>query len=140
MSGSEYPERVAQCKEAVSAIKDKYPHVIALRDVTLVMLDEISDKISPIVKNRAGHSISEDTRTLSTVEAIARGDYKTVGENMLNSHISLRDQYEVSCKELDILVELAMEVPGVYGSRMTGSLRIVMLIYSTYHLGNCFKN
>ncbi|CAE7809754.1 GALK1 [Symbiodinium microadriaticum] len=69
---------------------------------------------------RALHVITEDTRTLAAVEALERGDFRALGELMSTSHESLRDCYEVSCKELDFLVELALEVPGVLGSRMTG--------------------
>lgn len=120
LSGSEYPERVAQCKLAVAAIQKKYPTVKALRDVTPAMLSEVASLLDPVVIRRAGHSISEDQRTLTAIEAISVGDYPLLGKKMTESHISLRDNYEVSCEELDVLVNLALEYPGVFGSRMTG--------------------
>ena len=120
LSGSEYPERVQQCKEAVKMIQTKYPSVTALRDVTVEMLDEFREQLGELVYKRASHSVTEDARTLATVKAIADGDYESVGKYMYGSHCSLRDNYEVSCPEVDVLVELAMAFPGVYGSRMTG--------------------
>ena len=72
------------------------------------------------VRQRASHGISEDQRTLQAKEALKAKDYAQVGHLMVQSHQSLRDQYEVSCKELDALVDIAMGVEGVYGSRMTG--------------------
>jgi len=69
---------------------------------------------------RASHGISEDLRTTEAKEALKAQDYVRVGELMHQSHVSLRDRYEVSCPELDALVEIAMGVDGVYGSRMTG--------------------
>lgn len=138
LGASAYPERVAQCKEAVRVISKKYPEVTALRDVTLEMLCEFTDEFSPVVFKRALHVVSEDRRTLATVskpsilfnfllltilfqvDALSKKDFISVGAHMTASHESLRDNYEVSCKELDILVELAIKHPGVYGSRMTG--------------------
>jgi galactokinase len=120
LSGSEYPDRVRQCKEAVAAIQVKYPKVKSLRDCTMMMLDScVADKTS-VVYRRARHAITEDVRTLGAVEALAAGDFNLVGKFMNESHNSLRDDYEVSCTELDVLVNMAREVPGVYGSRMTG--------------------
>lgn len=120
LSGSEYPDRVKQCKQAVEVIKRKYPSVIALRDATEDMLEAVKGDLSDLAYRRARHVIGENARTLATVDALKKKDYKAVGEFMIQSHNSLRDDYEVSCEELDTLVELALQVPGVYGSRMTG--------------------
>ena len=120
LSGSEYPDRVNACKEAVAAVKKRYPSVKALRDITVEMLEESKADMSATTFRRAMHGVSEDRRTLDTMEALKAGDFERVGMNMTASHESLRDDYEVSCEELDILVNLANSVPGVYGSRMTG--------------------
>lgn len=120
LSDSEYPVRVQQCQDAVSLLKTSYPEVKTLRDVSLSMLDSISDKMDDITYRRAKHVVTEDIRTLNAVAALREGDYKTVGLNMTASHRSLQKDYEVSCEELDLLVDIAEKVPGVYGSRMTG--------------------
>lgn len=120
LSGSEYPDRVNQCREAVQVLKRHYPEVIALRDANLSMLEHVKHELSDIVFRRARHVISENQRTLNAVDALQRRDYKAVGELMNQSHDSLRDDYEVSCDELDSLVRYATGVPGVLGSRMTG--------------------
>ncbi len=100
-------------------LQAKHPTVKALRDCTIEMLDSALPSHG-VVYNRARHGITEDVRTLGAVKALAEGDFATVGRLMTASHVSLRDDYEVSCAELDVLVAAALEVPGVYGSRMTG--------------------
>lgn len=114
LSGSEYPDRVRQCKEAVSALQVKYPQVKALRDATMDMLDEISGELSDVVYRRAKHAIGEDKRTLAAVQALRAGDYVQAGKLMTESHYSLKDDYEVSCEELDVLVEVAIKVCYLY--------------------------
>lgn len=118
LSGSEYPDRVRQCKEAVSCIQTKYPQVKALRDATIEMLDDVTT--SELVYRRAKHCITEDIRTQSAVKALSNNDFISVGKYMTESHFSLQNDFEVSCSELDVLVKIALSVPGVYGSRMTG--------------------
>jgi len=120
LSGSEYPDRVRQCKEAVASIKKRYPAIKALRDCTMEMLNAVKSSIPAVNYNRARHCIKEDERTQKAVEALQAGDYVSVGKFMTESHRSLQHDYEVSCAELDQLVDLALEVDGVYGSRMTG--------------------
>eukprot|EP01041_Mallomonas_annulata_P002072 gene2072-4048_t len=120
LSGSEYPVRVQQCTAAVQIIQKKYPEVKSLRDTTMVMLEAVKDDMEEVIFRRARHCITENERTLAVVAALKTGDFVTVGTNMTQSHMSLRDDYEVSCKELDILVDLALKIPGVLGSRMTG--------------------
>jgi galactokinase len=101
LSGSEYPDRVKSCKEAVRVIQSIHPKVIALRDVTMQMLDEVHRSLAGVrgmseqTYKRAKHSITEDFRTLDTIEALKSGDFKRVGINMTASHISLRDDFEV---------------------------------------------
>jgi galactokinase len=92
-----------------------------LREVSSVEeLDKFSDKMSAVVYKRARHAITEIIRTEAGAEALRNNDYTTFGELMYDSHESLRNDFEVSCEELDQLVELAHSVDGVYGSRMTG--------------------
>jgi galactokinase len=120
LSGSEYPDRVKQCRAASQILHSSYANVSSLRDATMTMLNTVVDQMSTLVYHRAKHVIEENDRTLATVAALEKGDYKTVGVLMVQSHISLKTLYEVSCEELDLLVDLALQVPGVYGSRMTG--------------------
>ena len=74
----------------------------------------------PVCLRRAHHAVYENQRTLDGVEALEKGDLEAFGKLMNESHVSLRDDYEVSCEELDILAETAWKIPGVIGSRMTG--------------------
>lgn len=92
----------------------------ALRDATLEQLEQVKDSMSAESVKRARHVITEQARTLAMVNALKERDYEQAGRLMNESHTSMRDDYEVSCSEIDLLVELAREVPGVYGSRLTG--------------------
>jgi galactokinase len=115
LSGSEYPDRVRQCKEAAKAMGVAY-----LRDATLEKLDRVAKNLPERTVARARHGISEDQRTQQAKTALIAGDYALVGKLMFASHASLRDDFEVSTPELDALVDIAKGVDGVYGSRMTG--------------------
>jgi len=118
LTGSEYPERRAQC-EAVSKVLG----IPALRDATMEMLEAAKDKMDDVHFRRARHVITEDDRTGIAADALKASDWSAVGEAMYASHYSLKDDYEVSCPELDVLVKLAQEIGepgGVIGSRMTG--------------------
>jgi len=122
LTGGEYAQRRAQCYEAVNVLQNAFPssNIRALRDVNKEQLEAVASTLHPQVLARARHVVGEDIRTMQAAEALAHGDYQRVGKLMGESHRSLRDDYEVSCKELDILVDAAYEVEGVYGSRMTG--------------------
>ena len=120
LSGSEYPDRVKQCKAAVVGLKKKGHQVEALRDANMEMLQDAKNTLDPIAYKRAKHCITEDARTMDTIKALERSDYVSVGRRMSESHLSLQIDFEVSCKELDLLQKYALEVNGVYGSRMTG--------------------
>jgi len=92
-----------------------------LREVSSIEeLEKSSEKLSPVAYKRARHAITEIIRTKAGADALNNNDYNTFGKLMYDSHQSLRDDFEVSCEELDQLVELARSVDGVYGSRMTG--------------------
>jgi galactokinase len=91
-----------------------------LRDASPEQLAAVAPKLSDVVARRARHVVTEDVRVGRFVEASATGDPGEMGRLMLESHASLRDDYEVSCQELDFLVDAAMKIDGVYGSRMSG--------------------
>ena len=95
LSNSEYPLRVAQCKEAVRAIREAHPGVRALRDVTIEMLAGASGSMSATAFKRARHCVSEDRRTLDAVKFLKDGNFPAVGRCMTESHVSLRDDFEV---------------------------------------------
>jgi galactokinase len=118
---SEYNERRGQCEEATRLLAQRVPDVRALRDVTLEQLERCAGDLSEIVYRRARHVISENQRVLESVEALERGDLAAMGRLMDASHASLRDDYEVTVPQLDVMVEAAHAVPGVVGARMTGA-------------------
>ena len=118
LSGGEYAERRAQCEEAVRNLG-----VASLRDVTAGQLEAGKGKMTEIVYRRARHVIGEIGRTVQAAQGVRQSDWPTVGRLMAASHAALRDDYEVSCPELDAVVEIAEaigEKGGVYGCRMTG--------------------
>jgi galactokinase len=120
LASSEYNTRRAECEEGVRIIGKLFPDVKSLRDVSLEMFDESANSLPERVRKRCRHVVSENARTLSAVEALEKGDLTTLGRLMTLSHLSLRDDYQVSCPELDELVDIALDSEGVLGSRMTG--------------------
>jgi galactokinase len=120
LASSAYNERREQCETGVEYLARFYPNVTALRDVTLEQLEQHRSGLPEVVYRRCRHVITENARVLMAGEALDRGDLKRFGELMAESHRSLRDDYEVSSEELDLMVELAQKVEGVYGARMTG--------------------
>ncbi len=120
LGSSAYRERVAECAAAVQGLRERFPTVDSLRDVSPEQLAEVAPQLPEVVARRARHVVTEDARVGQFVEASAAGDPRRMGQLMLESHASLRDDYQVSCEELDFLVDTAMRTEGVYGSRMTG--------------------
>jgi galactokinase len=120
LAGSAYRDRVAECAAAVEGLKQALPAIESLRDVTPEQFEAASGPLAPVVLRRARHVVTEDARVNRFVEAGARGDVAAMGKLMAESHRSLQLDYEVSCAELDFLVDHALEIEGVYGSRMTG--------------------
>jgi galactokinase len=118
--GGEYAARRKQCEYAVAGLQKKFPRIKSLRDATMNDLDAIRDGLEPTVYRRAKHVITEIQRTTDFADALEKHQYQRCGELMYASHVSLRDDYEVSCVEIDALVEIARAVPGVYGTRITG--------------------
>ena len=93
----------------------------ALRDVSVEQFNARSDELDPLTRRRARHVITEDDRTLRAVEAMQRGDAVELGQLMNACHASLRDDFEVSSHELNVMVEAAQRRPDCYGARMTGA-------------------
>jgi len=117
---SAYKDRVRECAAAVDAIRARYPQVKNLRDVDGAMFREVEASLPEVVRKRARHVVSEDERVEAFVAACAAGDRRKMGELFVASHRSLQFDYEVSCEELDFLVDKAIGIEGVYGARMTG--------------------
>ena len=101
-------------------LQNVLPGIRALRDVSLEEFDTHKDVLPPLQCKRARHVVTENARTLLAADALRRNDFDLLATLMYESHRSLRDDYEVSAKELDVLVDLTRTIPGVYGSRMTG--------------------
>lgn len=118
---SEYNTRRAECEQAVEILKRFLPDIRALRDVSVEAFEKYAAQLPEGIRKRARHVITEDARTLESVTALKAGDIARFGALMNASHASLKNDYEVSCKELDALVTVARAVEGVYGSRMTGA-------------------
>ena len=117
---SAYNERRAQCESALKALQKIKP-IKALGELTNAEFDAIASAIpDPVERRRARHAVYENNRTLEAVKALEANDVKRFGELMNASHVSLRDDYEVTGPELDTLAELAWQQDGVLGSRMTG--------------------
>ena len=120
LAASEYNTRRAECEEGVKITNRSRPDVRALRDVTTVELADLRDEIPDPTYKRCRHVVTENDRVVEGATALESGNPKRFGELMYESHQSLRDDYEVSCMELDLMVALAREQDGVFGARMTG--------------------
>ncbi len=121
LAASAYNKRRAECDEAVRILKQWYPKITALRDVSASQLLEHAADLPEPVRSRARHVVFENERALHGADALDTGDVVTFGRLMNESHASLRDDYEVSIPEMDTLVAAAQAVPGCYGSRLTGA-------------------
>lgn len=120
LAASAYNKRRAECEAGVRHFVQSLPNVRALRDVTEADLNLYGGDLSEVVYRRCRHVITENARVLDAAKALEGQDLEAFGRLMNESHRSLRDDYEVSCRELDVMVELARECEGVYGARMTG--------------------
>jgi len=117
---SEYNRRREECGAGVRALQARFPGVKALRDAGLEDLETVRPAMAGEVYRRCRHVISENRRVLASAEALGRGDLAAFGRLMDASHASLRDDYQVSCPEVDLLVDLARKLPGLLGARITG--------------------
>ena len=117
---SAYNDRRQECTDALAALKT-VADIETLGDLTVEEFEKYKHVLTnPILEKRARHAVSENQRTIEAVAALKADNIARFGELMNQSHVSLRDDYEVSCKEIDILVDLAWKIPGVIGSRITG--------------------
>ena len=118
---SEYNTRRAQCEEGVRLLSETLPGIRALRDVSVEAFEAHQEVLPDDVQRRCRHVITENRRVERAVDRLRTGDYAAFGALMNASHVSLRDDYEVSCGELDTLVTLAREIDGCLGARLTGA-------------------
>lgn len=120
LASGEYNRRRAECEAGVKILQSAVPKIRALRDVTLADLEKEKPAMSDTVYRRCRHVVTEDQRVLDAAHALQTQNVDRFGQLMYQSHASLRDDYEVSCAELDLLVDLASSTRGVYGARMMG--------------------
>jgi galactokinase len=119
-SGGEYNRRREQCEQGVRLLSKFFPGIKALRDVSTDQLTAHADALPSLIYSRCRHVVEENQRVQEAARCFRVGDLAAVGKLMLDSHRSLRDLYEVSCRELDVMVAAAEGLPGFYGGRMTG--------------------
>jgi galactokinase len=117
---SEYNTRRSECEAGVRFLQAVYPEIKSLRDVTMPMLDQHLRDTEPLIYRRCAYVVQENQRLLDGVVALEANDIATFGQLMYGSHEGLSNWYEVSCPELDILVDIARQQPGVLGARMMG--------------------
>jgi galactokinase len=120
LGASEYNARRAECEQAVRLLRQVLPGIQALRDVTRLQLEEHRNLLSTNLYKRARHVITENERVLQAANAFQSGAIRELSQLMSDSHSSLREDYKVSCPELDLMVEIAMRQRGILGARMTG--------------------
>jgi galactokinase len=119
-ASGEYNTRRRECEEGVRALAEVLPGIRALRDVTLDELERHRELLNAVIYRRVRHVVSENERVKKAARLLQAGNVNAFGQLMADSHRSLRDDYEVSIAELDLMVELASRQTGVYGARMTG--------------------
>ena len=120
LASSAYNERRQQCEQGVAWIQEHHPEVQSLRDVTVNMLSEWVFPRDPLIYQRCRFVVEENLRLLSVCDDLERGDLKELGKKMFATHHGLRKSYEVSCTQLDFLVDAVRGEPGVLGARMMG--------------------
>jgi len=120
LADSEYNVRRSQCEQGVALVIAKYPQVNSLRDVTLKMLEELVKEEDRLIYRRCKYVVEENQRLLQGCESLIQGDLEALGKQMFASHDGLSKEYEVSCKELDFLVDYARKEKEIIGARMMG--------------------
>lgn len=120
LSSSEYNTRRAECERGVEILREVMPEIRALRDVSVADFERYEESLPEPLRRRCRHVVTENERTLLAADALRRADMEEMGRLMKLSHNSLRDDYEVSCAELDLLVEIAGNFHDCLGARMTG--------------------
>jgi galactokinase len=119
-ASSGYNERRADCEAGVRALRAVLPRATALRDVSIADLEAQRDRLDDRVYRRCRHVITENDRVRRAADALRAGDVIAFGRLMVESHASMRDDYEITTPEIDLLVDAALAGPGVFGARMTG--------------------
>ncbi|PID56925.1 galactokinase [candidate division KSB3 bacterium] len=117
---SAYNERRSQCEEGVRLLKKALPDIRTLRDVSPAKLAEHSALLPSLLYQRCKHVVSENERVANAIDALKKNDIESFGRFLNQSHASLRDDYDVSCQEVDFLVDIAQNFEGVAGARITG--------------------
>lgn len=120
LASSEYNQRRKECGDGVAVINKDYPGVESLRDVTIEMLNSFKDQLDSVVYRRCKYAVEENNRLLSACDSLIKKDLKTFGDYMYQTHEGLSKDYEVSCPELDFLVEQSKQFSSIYGARMMG--------------------
>ncbi|GAB3826377.1 galactokinase [Hymenobacter jeollabukensis] len=120
LADSEYNKRRQECERGVHILQQHYPEVKSLRDATLAQLEQHQAEFDAVTYRRCRYVVQENQRVLDACASLQRHDLAGFGQLMHASHAGLRDDYEVSCTELDVLEEAARGLPGVYGARMMG--------------------
>ena len=116
----EYNSRRAEIEAGADILRKHRPEIMALRDATVADLNKWGSEMPPSVLKRCRHVVTENARVLAAADAFRVSNLTHFGELMRQAHISLRDDFEASCKEIDILVALAGKQPGCFGARLTG--------------------
>jgi len=120
LASSEYNTRRTECEQGVQIIKKHYPLVSSLRDVSLPMLEDYKTEFPEKVYNRCRYVVQENARVLAASKDLENNDLSSFGRKMYDTHNGLSELYEVSCEELDFLVEESKKINGVLGARMMG--------------------
>jgi len=120
IAAGEYNRRRAECEEGVRLVSAQIPNLVSLRNLSLSDLERFRELLPATIYKRCQHVVTENQRVVGAAAALEQNQLQQLGELMAESHRSLRDQYEVSCPELDLLVEVAGQTEGVHGARMTG--------------------
>jgi galactokinase len=121
LGDSAYAQRVEECQRAVTALQEGNPHIQSLRDVSVEQIEAAKAALDDKAYRRARHVTTENERVLQFVAAAADADEHAMGRLLIASHRSLEKDYEVSCEEVDFLVDTASQLTGVFGARMTGA-------------------
>jgi galactokinase len=120
LAASEYNRRREECAEGVAIARGVFNNITHLRDLSPEMFECCAPKMSPLIRRRCKYVVEENNRVLGACAALASGDAAAFGQYMFRTHEGLRSEYEVSCPELDRLVEIVKGHPAVFGARMMG--------------------
>ncbi len=121
LAAGEYAKRQRECASGLAKLREVHPELKAARDLTIDVLEEARGRLTDVEHRRLKHVVQENARVLEATGAMERGDAAQMGRLLQGSHASLAADYEVSCPELDALVDLALGIPGVWGARLTGA-------------------